>query len=72
MRPIDRFKSILDPANLGHSGTKYEAACDYNLGCGYHRKHNEPMAINKFNEVIEAWPTSMFAGQAEKAPARSQ
>jgi tetratricopeptide (TPR) repeat protein len=64
---IASFQDILQSADQGYLGVKYEAAVHYNLGVAYRRKELEPQATREFNAAIETWPASEYARQAEIA-----
>ena len=48
-------------------GAKYLSAGYYNLGLACRRTGREPEAIHRFNEAIEALPTSIYAHGARQA-----
>jgi len=64
---ISGFKIILE--HKGHSflGIKYEVAAHYNLGVAYRRKKLDSLAIAEFNAVLDTWPASEYARQANRA-----
>ena len=64
---IAMFTEILEQAEHGYLGVKYEAATHYNLGVAYLRKNMDAKASIAFNEVIDIWPASMYARRAEIA-----
>lgn len=64
---ITIFNDILEQAEQGYLGVKYEAATHYNLGVAYLRKHMDARAAIAFNAVIDTWPVSEFARRAEVA-----
>lgn len=64
---ITIFNDILEQAEHGYLGVKYEAATHYNLGVAYLRKHMDARASIAFNAVIDTWPASEFARRAEVA-----
>ena len=61
------FNNILEQADNGYLGVKYEAATHYNLGVAYLRKNMDAKASIAFNAVIDTWPASMYARRAEIA-----
>lgn len=64
---IDIFTEVLEQAEHGYLGVKYEAATHYNLGVAYLRKNMDARASIAFNEVIDTWPASAYARRAEVA-----
>ncbi len=64
---IALFKEVLDQANKGSLGVKYEAAAHFNLGVAYSRSHNSPLATVEFNAAIDTWPGSLYAQRAHQA-----
>ena len=52
-------------------GAKYLAAGYYNLGLACRRTGREPEAIRRFNEAIDALPTSIYAHGARQALKRT-
>ena len=64
---IAMFNHILEQAEQGFLGVKYEAATHYNLGVAYLRKNMDAKASIAFNAVIDTWPASMYARRAEVA-----
>jgi len=64
------FKSVLEKAGQGDLGVKYESAAHYNLGVAYRRKNMEAQAIAEFNAVLDTWPASVYARQADIALAQ--
>jgi tetratricopeptide (TPR) repeat protein len=61
------FQGVLQKADQGYLGVKYEAAAHYNLGVAYRRKKMEAQAIAEFNAVLDTWPASVYARHAEDA-----
>ena len=51
----------------GQLGLKYEAACRYNLGLAYGRSGRESKASRELNEVVDLFPSSVYALQARRA-----
>jgi tetratricopeptide (TPR) repeat protein len=64
---ISMFKDVLNQADKGYLGVKYESAAHFNLGVAYLRKGNDSMAIIEFNTTIDTWPTSLYSHRAEQA-----
>lgn len=64
---IATLDAVLEKANQGYLGIKYEAAAHYNLGVAYHRKAMEARAAQEFNAVVETWPASEYARRAQLA-----
>lgn len=64
---IAMFNHILEQAEEGYLGVKYEAATYYNLGVAYLRKNMDAKASFAFNAVIDTWPGSLYARRAEVA-----
>jgi tetratricopeptide (TPR) repeat protein len=54
-----------------HPGAKYLAAGYYNLGLACRRTGREAEAIRRFNEAIDALPTSIYAHGARQALKRT-
>jgi tetratricopeptide (TPR) repeat protein len=61
------FSEILEQAEHGYLGVKYEAATHYNMGVAYLRKNMDARASIAFNAVIDTWPASEYARRAEVA-----
>lgn len=64
---ISLFKEVLNQANQGSLGVKYEAAAHFNLGVAYLRIENNLLAKVEFNATIDTWPTSLYAQRAQQA-----
>lgn len=64
---IASLEKALGAKKLGHLGLKYEAACRYNLGLAYGRSGRESEASRELNEVVDLFPTSIYALQARRA-----
>jgi tetratricopeptide (TPR) repeat protein len=64
---IDVFKYVLSRVDEGIVGIKYEAATHYNLGIAYRRKGMEQQAAVEFNNVLDIFPSSVYARRAEDA-----
>ena len=61
------FEMVLEEAESGRLGHKYEAACHYNLALALQRQGKEAEAVRQFNETLEAFPNSIYAKGAELA-----
>lgn len=61
------FTAVLQQAEQGYLGVKYEAATHYNLGVAYLRKNMDARASIAFNAAIDTWPASEYARRAEVA-----
>lgn len=61
------FTTVLQQAEQGYLGVKYEAATHYNLGVAYLRKNMDARASIAFNAAIDTWPASEYARRAEVA-----
>jgi tetratricopeptide (TPR) repeat protein len=61
------FELVLEEAKEGGLGTKYQAACHYNLGLALQRQGKEAEAVGQFNEAIGVFPNSIYARAAERA-----
>ena len=64
---IAMFTDVLQQANQGYLGVKYEAASHYNLGVAYLRQNAQGRANVEFNAVIDTWPASLYAHHAQQA-----
>lgn len=64
---IAMFTEILQQADHGYLGVKYEAASHFNLGVAYLRKNESGRANVEFNAVIDTWPASLYAHRAQQA-----
>lgn len=64
---IATFTAVLQQAEQGYLGVKYEAATHYNLGVAYLRKNMDARASIAFNAAIDTWPASEYARRAEVA-----
>lgn len=64
---ISIFNEVLEQAEHGYLGVKYEAATRFNLGVAYLRKNMDARASIAFNAVIDTWPASEYARRAEIA-----
>lgn len=64
-RAIPVLENILSREKENHLGYKHEAACRYNLGAAYLREKREGAAVEQLNQVIDLWPGSRYANQAE-------
>ncbi len=61
------IRNVLAAKENGHLGIKHEAAAHYNLGVAYLKKEMQPQATNEFRTVLDIWPASVYARQAEAA-----
>jgi tetratricopeptide (TPR) repeat protein len=61
------LESVLEEAEEGGLGIKYEAACHYNLGLALQRQGKESAAVHQFNETIGTFPSSIYSKAAEQA-----
>jgi tetratricopeptide (TPR) repeat protein len=61
------LESVLEEAEHGGLGIKYEAACRYNLGLALQRQGKEAEAVRQFNEAADALPNSIYSRAAEQA-----
>jgi tetratricopeptide (TPR) repeat protein len=64
---IPVLQEVLAAKAQGHLSPKCEAACLYNLGIAYRRAGNDREAVRAFNEVIELYPSSIYAVGANAA-----
>jgi len=64
---IAMFNEVLEHADHGYLGVKYEAATHYNMGVAYLRKNMDARASIAFNTVVDTWPASEYARRAEVA-----
>ena len=69
---IEVFNDVLNHANHGRLGVKYEAATHYNMGVAYLRKNMDARASIAFNAVVDTWPASEYARRAEVALERNR
>ncbi len=61
------IRNVLAAKENGHLGIKHEAAAHYNLGVAYLKKEMQLQANNEFRTVLDIWPASVYARQAEAA-----
>lgn len=61
------FKSVLQEAEQGGLGIKYEAACRYNLGLALMRQGKEAEAVHQLNQAIDTFPSSIYGKAAQRA-----
>ena len=66
------FTEVLQQADQGRLGVKYEAAAHFNLGVAYLRKDLPGRARIEFNAVITTWPVSLYAHRAQEALERQR
>ena len=77
-RPEDAYQTLRAALDEEHtlSGAKHLAAGHYNLGLACRRTSRDAEAIRRFNEAIEALPTSIYARAAqlelEKRPTKQE
>ena len=64
---ISLLKEVLQESRNGFLGIRDEAAVHYNLGVAYQRKGLEAQAVAEFNAVLDTWPASIYARQAQLA-----
>jgi tetratricopeptide (TPR) repeat protein len=60
-------EALADRDREGRTGAKYLAAGYYNLGLACHRTGREAEASRRFNEAIDALPSSIYARAASQA-----
>ena len=61
------FQKVLEEAEAGGLGVKFEAACRYNLGVALQELGKEAQAVHQFNETISILPSSLHARAASIA-----
>jgi len=61
------FERVLQEAEIGGLGIKYEAACRYNLGVALQEQGKEAQAVHQYNETISVLPSSIYARAASIA-----
>jgi tetratricopeptide (TPR) repeat protein len=66
------LKQVLQQANLGFLGIRYESAAHYNLGVAYQRKGQDAQSLAEFTTVLDIWPVSEYARAASRALERHQ
>ena len=64
---ITLFTEVLNHADKGYLGVRYEAAAHFNLGVAYLHQNNNSKATIEFNSVIDTWPASLYAQRAQQA-----
>ena len=69
---IKLFTDVLNQANHGSLGVKYEAAAHFNLGIAYLRQNIGSKATIEFNSTIDTWPASLYAQRAQQALERQR
>lgn len=66
-RAVVALEGVLALASDGNGpGPKYEAACRYNLALGYRKIGQDVESVRQFNQVIDLFPSSVYAQAAEK------
>jgi tetratricopeptide (TPR) repeat protein len=58
---------LSDASERGSLGHKYEVACRYNLAVACRKAGDDAAAAQQFDQVVELFPTSIYAQAAEKA-----
>jgi tetratricopeptide (TPR) repeat protein len=61
------LEAVLEEAEAGGLGVKYEAASQYNLGLALQRQGKEADAVRRFNEAIGIFPNSIYSKAAQRA-----
>lgn len=61
------LSSVLEEAESGGLGIRYEAACEYNLGLALLRQGKEAQAVRHFSAAAVTLPGSVYSSRAEKA-----
>jgi len=69
---ISLFTEVLNQADQGSLGVKYESASHFNLGVAHLRRKNISKATIEFNSAIDTWPASLYAHRAQQALERMQ
>jgi len=69
---ISLFTEVLNQADQGSLGVKYESASHFNLGVAHLRRKNISKATIEFNSAIDTWPASLYALRAQQALERMQ
>jgi tetratricopeptide (TPR) repeat protein len=65
---IATLNNILELATLhGGLGSKYEAACRYNLGIAYRQADDHVNAVLQLNAVVDRFPDTIYGRAAEHA-----
>lgn len=71
-KAAELLHAVLEEGNSAFLGVKYEAAARYNLGIAHRRMGNDARANQEFRNVLDIWPLSEYAREAEKALARGK
>jgi tetratricopeptide (TPR) repeat protein len=61
------FEAVLQEAEAGGLGVKYEAASQYNLGLALQRQGKQAEAVRHFNEAVGIFPNSIYSKAAQHA-----
>lgn len=69
---IALLNQVLQHADQGHLGLKYEAASHYNLGVAYRAKKLMTQAMKEFRAVLDVWPVSEYGRRAQLALERER
>jgi tetratricopeptide (TPR) repeat protein len=61
------LEAVLQEAEAGGLGVKYEAASQYNLGLALQRQGKQADAVRHFNEAVGIFPGSIYGKAAQRA-----
>jgi tetratricopeptide (TPR) repeat protein len=61
------FETVLQEAESGYLGLKYESACRYNYGVALMQQGREAEAVGQFNQAISLLPNSIYSKAAMDA-----
>jgi tetratricopeptide (TPR) repeat protein len=61
------LEEVLQEAEAGGLGVKYEAASQYNLGLALQRQGKQADAVRHFNEAVAIFPNSIYSKAAQRA-----
>ena len=61
------LEGVLEIEKRPRLGTKYEAACRYNLGYAYEKSGKDAQAVVQYNEAIDLLPGSVYGKAAQAA-----
>jgi tetratricopeptide (TPR) repeat protein len=61
------LEGVLQEAEGGGLGVKYEAASLYNLGLALQRQGKQADAVRRFNEAMAVFPNSIYSKAAQRA-----